>query len=81
MKIIFIIHTIGFILFWLGILSVLSTAHKNKEQVMNAIERKSNDRSEFSNWLILIVSSIIPVLNYLVAFVAIFNPTCFWEEN
>lgn len=81
MKIILIIHAIGFVLFWLGIISVISTAHKNKEQVMNAIKRKSNDRSEFSNWLILIVSSIIPVLNYLVAFVAIFNPTCFWEEN
>lgn len=81
MKILLIIHAIGFILFWLGIVSVLSSAHKNKEQVMKAIERKPNHRSEFSNWLILIISSIIPVLNYLVAFIAIFNPTCFWTEK
>lgn len=81
MKIILIIHAIGFVLFWLGILSVLSTAHKNKEQVLRALEHKTKERSDFSNWLILIVSSIIPVFNYLVAFVAIFNPSCFWTEN
>lgn len=81
MKIILIIHAIGFILFWLGMVSVLSSAHKNKEQVMKAIERHPDERSAFSNWVILIITSIIPVLNYLVAFVAIFNPTCFWKEN
>lgn len=81
MKIILIIHAIGFVLFWLGLVSVLSSAHKNKEQVLKALDRHPNERSEFSNVLILIVSSLIPVLNYLVAFVAIFNPTCFWEEK
>ncbi len=81
MKIILIIHAIGFVLFWLGLVSVVSSAHKNKEQVLKALDHHPNERSEFSNVLILIVSSLIPVLNYLVAFVAIFNPTCFWEEK
>ena len=71
MKIILIIYIIGIVLYWLGIVSLISTIDKNKEQFKN---RKKNKRSRFSNCLIIITGSIIPILHYAFAYLYIFRP-------
>ena len=75
MKIILIIYIIGIVLYWLGIVSLISTINKNKEQMHEVFKnRKKNKRSRFSNSLVIITGSIIPILHYAFAYLYIFRP-------
>lgn len=75
MKVILILYVIGIILYWLGIASLISTIKKNKEQVREVFKnRKGNKRSTFSNRLVIITGSIIPILHYAFAYLYIFRP-------
>ena len=50
MKIILIIYIIGIVLYWLGIVSLISTMKKNKEQTQEVFKnRGESKRSPFSN--------------------------------
>ena len=82
MKIILIIYIIGIVLYWLGIASIISTMKKNKEQAQEVFEsRGENKRSPFSNWLTVIIGSIIPIFHYAVAFLYIFKPDFIFEKD
>ena len=82
MKIILIIYIIGIILYWLGIVSIISTMMKNKEQTLEAFKnRGESKRSPFSNWLTFITGSIIPIFHYAGSFVYFFKPYFFFEKE
>ena len=82
MKIILIIYIIGIVLYWLGIVSLISTMKKNKEQTQEAFKnRGESKRSPFSNWLTVITGSIIPIFHYAVAFFYIFKPDFIFEKE
>lgn len=82
MKIILIIYIIGIILYWAGIVSIISTMMKNKELTLEAFKnRGESKRSPFSNWLTVITGSIIPIFHYAVAFLYIFKPDFIFEKE
>lgn len=81
MKIILIIYIIGIVLYWLGIVSIISTMKKNKERAQEAFKSRSNKRSMFSNWLAVITGSLIPIFHYAVAFLYIFKPDFIFDAE
>ena len=47
MKIILIIYIIGIVLYWLGIVSLISTMKKNKEQTQEAFKNRGESKRSY----------------------------------
>ena len=80
MKIILILYIIGIITYWLGVFNLSSTAKRNWNDVDESLKANAKKRSNASCNLTLIVGSLIPILNFVIGFVYIFNPFYFLKK-
>ena len=80
MKIVIILYIIGIITYWLGVFNLSSTAKRNWNDVDEGLKANAKKRSNASCNLTLIVGSLIPILNFVIGFVYIFNPLYFLKK-
>ena len=77
MKIVIILYIIGIVVYWLGILNLISVAKKNWNNFDENLIHTTTRRSKASRILILIARSLIPVVNFSAGFGYISNPFYF----
>lgn len=77
MKTAILIYIIGIITYWLGILNFVSVAKRNWDNIDESLKDNARERSKASCRLTLIVWSLTPVVNFLMGFLYISDPSYF----
>ena len=80
MKIFLVLYIIGIVIYWLGILNVVSVAKRNWDNIDESLKDNARERSKASYRLTLIVWSLTPVLNFLMGFLYISDPFYFLKK-
>ena len=81
MKIVIILYIIGIVVYWLGVFNLASTAKRNWDDVDESLKTNAKKRSNASCNLTLITGSLIPILNFVIGFLYIYNPIYFLEKK
>lgn len=80
MKIFLILYIIGIVIYWLGILNLVSVAKRNWDNIDESLKDNARERSKASCLLTLIVWSLTPVVNFLMGFLYISDPFYFLKK-
>ena len=81
MKIVIILYIIGIIVHWLGVLNLTSFAKRSWDDIDESLKDNARKRSKASCNLPLITGSLVPVVNFVMGFLYISNPSYFLEKK